>query len=103
MSSLERLILKPRPLRLFSSLGGNNKNKKGIMAFPGYMLRSGISGLHGSSIFSFFKTTRSWGGVGGSFPGSPVVKTLPSNAGVQVLSLVEELKFLCLLWTKSKT
>jgi len=54
MSSLERLILKPRPLRLFSSLGGNNKNKKGIMALPGYMLRSGISGLHGSSIFSFF-------------------------------------------------
>ena len=39
----------------------------------------------------FFKTTRSWGG--GSLPGSPVVKTLPSNAGMQVLSLVEELRF----------
>ena len=32
-------------------------------------------------------------GWGGGFPGSPVVKTLPSNAGMQVLSLVEELRF----------
>ena len=37
------------------------------------------------------------------FPGSPVIKTLPSNAGVQVRSLVGELRsHMLLAWPKKK-
>ena len=31
----------------------------------------------------------------GNFPGGPVVRTLPSNAGVRVQSLIRELRFPC--------